>query len=167
MNKDDVAASEKFREVSEAYGVLGNYRLKKLYDKGIIHTAGKEFSHHARSSQRTQAYDMENEANDDPTTKFYKSRLRTEHTGKTKIYDFDLWTSEHYGEMFDKSQKLKKRQHFKMNRDVKNVESTTNRNVSLGFIIGICFTIFIVEYFTVRRKPDDIATVTYESKKDK
>jgi DnaJ family protein C protein 30 len=90
-------ASEKFRAISEAYEVLGTYRLKKMYDKGIIHTAGSEFSHHSKAQEKTQPYDVEDELNDDDTTRFYKSRLRREHTGKSKIYDFDEWTSAHYG----------------------------------------------------------------------
>lgn len=82
MNKNDKVASEKFRQLKEAYEVLGNYRLRKLYDKGIIHTAGSDFAHHARPAQRTQAYNMEEDFNDDASTKFYKSRLRREHTGE-------------------------------------------------------------------------------------
>lgn len=35
-NKSDDSAAEKFRNVTEAYEVLGNYRLRKLYDKGKV-----------------------------------------------------------------------------------------------------------------------------------
>ncbi|KAF8768464.1 DnaJ subfamily C member 30 like protein [Argiope bruennichi] len=34
-NKDSVEASNKFREVTEAYEILGNYGLRKRYDKGL------------------------------------------------------------------------------------------------------------------------------------
>ncbi|GBN33229.1 hypothetical protein AVEN_165835-1 [Araneus ventricosus] len=34
-NKDSVEASNKFRQVTEAYEVLGNYGLRKRYDKGL------------------------------------------------------------------------------------------------------------------------------------
>lgn len=33
-NKDSVNALNKFRDITEAYEVLGNYKLRKLYDKG-------------------------------------------------------------------------------------------------------------------------------------
>lgn len=36
-NKDSYSAAEKFRDITEAYEVLGNFRLRKLYDdKGNI-----------------------------------------------------------------------------------------------------------------------------------
>lgn len=79
-NKDNEEAAEKFREITEAYEVLGNFRLRKLYDKGIIHTAGEKYQ------QRT-----EEEPENDPTAKFYQARMKKEHrtaTGRTPIYNF-------------------------------------------------------------------------------
>lgn len=95
MNKDSVTAADNFRAISEAYEVLGNYRLRKLYDRGIIHQAGKDFSRHSSNHERTQPYDesVERET-DDASTRFYKSRLSKHHTtGSHKIYDFDEWTA--------------------------------------------------------------------------
>lgn len=34
-NKGCEISAKKFREISQAYEVLGNYRLRRLYDKGI------------------------------------------------------------------------------------------------------------------------------------
>lgn len=36
----DEAAAKKFRAISEAYEVLGNIQLKKMYDKGWFHSQG-------------------------------------------------------------------------------------------------------------------------------
>ena len=96
MNKDSVSAADNFRAITEAYEVLGNYRLRKLYDRGIIHQAGKDFSRH--SSDQTQPYDESVEREmDDASTRFYKSRLSKHHTsGSHKIYDFDEWTAGMY-----------------------------------------------------------------------
>lgn len=98
MNNDE--AAQKFREITEAYEVLGNFRLRKLYDKGIIHTAGDNY-------QRQEAPPEE----DDPQSKFYKARMHKERptaTGRTPIYDFDEWTNAHYGGEFKRQQKLKR-----------------------------------------------------------
>lgn len=98
LNNDE--AAQKFREITEAYEILGNFRLRKLYDKGIIHTAGDNY-------QRQEAPPEE----DDPQTKFYKARMHKERrtaTGKTPIYDFDEWTNAHYGGEFKRQQKLKR-----------------------------------------------------------
>lgn len=35
-NKGSSEALAKFREISEAYEVLGNYKLRRLYDKGMF-----------------------------------------------------------------------------------------------------------------------------------
>lgn len=84
-NKDDLEAAEKFREITSAYEVLGNFRLRKLYDKGMIHNAtGQNFE-----NVRHEKTAMEE---DDPTTRFYKARMKKEHTtatGRTPIYNFD------------------------------------------------------------------------------
>lgn len=101
-NKDNEFAAEKFREITEAYEVLGNFRLRKLYDKGIISSAGEK-----NAQKQPTAEEEEN----DPTTRFYKARMRKEHTtatGRTPIYDFDEWTQNHYGRSFDQQQKLKR-----------------------------------------------------------
>lgn len=79
--------------------MLGNFRLRKLYDKGIIHTA--EETH--------QKYE-EPPKEDDPTTRFYKARMNKEQrtaTGRTPIYNFDEWNEQHYGREFKRQQKLK------------------------------------------------------------
>lgn len=95
-NKESEIAAEKFREITEAYEVLGNFRLRKLYDKGIIHTANEKY-------QRPETTPEQEE--NDPTTRFYKARMRKEHkTAQGRnIYNFDEWTAAHYeGKCFDK-----------------------------------------------------------------
>lgn len=86
-NKDDLEAAEKFREITAAYEVLGNFRLRKLYDKGMIQNAGERFENENFRHDKTAREE------DDPTTRFYKARMRKEHTtatGRTPIYDFDV-----------------------------------------------------------------------------
>lgn len=132
--------------------MLGNYRLRKLYDKGIIHTAGKDYAKHAKSP--TQPY-AEPET-DDPTTKFYRSRLKREHTGRSKIYDFDEWTQQHYGETFKKQQELKKRQHFKYNRDLKYTEKKSSRFTIFGLLGFLACFLIIGEIIMTSRPLDNV-----------
>jgi len=103
MNKDNAEAADKFRELTEAYEVLGNHRLRKLYDKGIIHTAGDKY-------QERDAPTQEEEDARDPQARFYRARMHKDKataTGSTPIYDFDAWTNSHYGSEFVRQQKLK------------------------------------------------------------
>lgn len=110
-NKDVAEAAEKFRQVTAAYEVLGNFRLRKLYDKGILHTAGEQFA----------GTPMEPVVEDDPTTKFYKSRLKRSETPleaeKTStVYDFDEWSKEHYSSKVEQKKKSREKHQLKQNR---------------------------------------------------
>ena len=138
-NVDNEFAAEKFREITEAYEVLGNFRLRKLYDKGIIHTAGERYA----QKQPT----MEEEEND-PTTRFYKARMKKEHataTGRTPIYDFDEWTSTHYGKSFDQQQRLKKKTAKTEYKRQEHVHSSQKELVVCILIIVVIGCIFMNE----------------------
>lgn len=158
-------AADKFREISEAYEVLGSYRLRKLYDRGIIHTAGRDYSRHSDGDhQKTQPYDESVEGEtDDPSTRFYKSRLSKHHTtGSSKIYNFDEWTAGHYGETFKKSLKTKKKQAVYRDREFDKNAGAGNKNITmlmLGLVIAfVClaeFTYQNVDKIQRLKKKDD------------
>ncbi|KAK9872011.1 hypothetical protein WA026_015257 [Henosepilachna vigintioctopunctata] len=85
-------ASQKFRDISEAYEVLRNVRLRKLYDKGLFPNTSS--------------------IADDNINKFYKSRNNRSQqpaTGRTPIYDFDEWSRSHYGATLARDFERKKR----------------------------------------------------------
>ena len=144
-NKDSLEASEKFREITAAYEVLGNFRLRKLYDKGMIHTAGDKYQRHEATH--------ENDEND-ATTRFYKARMNKERrtaTGRTPIYDFDEWTSAHYGDEFKRQQKL--RQHFNEKENRTEVRKISLQNEMTMMVMMLAFIIFFAlqENFDVDR----------------
>uniref|UniRef100_A0A336K4I6 CSON006030 protein n=1 Tax=Culicoides sonorensis TaxID=179676 RepID=A0A336K4I6_CULSO len=117
MNKDNVEAAEKFREVSASYEVLGNFKLRKLYDKGILHTASPQYAQQAAQEA----------AEDDPQTKFYKQRMRRTETpqapGETPVYDFDEWTRNHYGSAFERRMKARMRHKWEMEKEEHKINS--------------------------------------------
>lgn len=165
-NKDDSeAAAENFRLITEAYEVLGNYRLRKLYDKGLIHSAGKQFAHHAKPQEKTQPYDesVERETDDD-TTRFYKSRLTRQHRtgGDSKIYDFDEWTKGHYGQTFQKAQVSKGRQQVYKDRETREKDIRGSSNVSFT-IIGIILLVIILAEISMQS--NDKTVVIEKNKK--
>jgi DnaJ homolog subfamily C member 30 len=145
-NKDNELAAEKFREITEAYEVLGNFRLRKLYDKGIIHTAGEKYA-----QKQPAAEEEEN----DPTTRFYKARMKKEHataTGRTPIYDFDEWTQSHYGKSFQQQQKLKRDTKETFHKKQDHVHSSQAELVLvIVLVIVICMIILQEENRDVNR----------------
>jgi DnaJ family protein C protein 30 len=148
--------------------VLGNYRLRKLYDRGIIHTAGKDFSHHAAPEAKTQAYDdMADQPHDDPTTKFYKSRLRRQQTTSTgeKIYDFDAWTANHYSETFKNSTKGRTRYNIKKDRNAEYASSKLSYDMTIGFFVLVaCF--FVIAEFSVHGSLKHLDRVSDKNKNE-
>ncbi|KAF5294339.1 hypothetical protein FQR65_LT10792 [Abscondita terminalis] len=110
---------QKFRDITEAYEVLGNVRLRKLYDKGVTTVTG---------------------TSDDVVHKFYKSRekrTRPPTQGRTPIYDFDEWSRQHYTASFiqEKERKRKYNMH-------KSEASTQHHNVQMGRVIMLMVIVF-------------------------
>ncbi|PZC83455.1 hypothetical protein B5X24_HaOG207438 [Helicoverpa armigera] len=124
----DETSAKKFRAISEAYEVLGNIKLKKMYDKGLL--GGR--------MPRVE-YEPEPEPTD-PTLKFYKSRghRRAVPTmdGRQPIYDFDSWAKNHYGTLFEKrkyeKEFLKKKRAKDMDIDISN-----RQEAFLYFLVGM------------------------------
>ncbi|KAJ2942768.1 hypothetical protein O0L34_g14956 [Tuta absoluta] len=133
---DNEVSAKKFREISEAYEVLGNVRLKKMYDKGLI--VGRE-------NKSRMDYEPEPEPTD-PTVKFYKSRT-SRHVaptmdGRIPIYDFDAWSKNHYGDLFAKAQQdkeLLKRRQYKQ-----TAQETAGRQEALIYMLFALGGLFVM-----------------------
>lgn len=143
--KGNELAADKFREVTEAYEVLGNHRLRKLYDKGIIHTAGEKYAERPTPP----------EDDNDPTTKFYRARNKRDHkTANTQIYDFDEWTNAHYGNQFQRQQKLK--QTYK--EKVLKKETANDSAIHQHFVFVIVLLVVIMVSFQHQSKDVDLVS---------
>lgn len=155
-NKGSEMAAEKFRDLSKAYEILGNFRLRKLYDKGIIHTAGREYSEAA-------SHDIA-DPEDDPQTKFYKARMKRSDaptpTGRTPIYDFDEWSRAHYGGTFERRQQGKKK--F---RDQENKRRTDADSLQKDFML-FGLVLMVVGYMVISTNMASYDTVAEKRRKD-
>uniref|UniRef100_A0A1B0A375 J domain-containing protein n=1 Tax=Glossina pallidipes TaxID=7398 RepID=A0A1B0A375_GLOPL len=136
-NQGSEEAAKKFRAINQAYEVLGNYKLRRLYDKGIIHTAGSQYA------QKSQDIVDDMEPNiDDPSTKFYKSRFTkstvADSEGRTPIYNFDEWSRAHYGQSFER-RKTAKEKHDRQTNEAKDQKlSSQNEYLLLAIVIFGC-----------------------------
>lgn len=130
-------SAKKFRDITAAYEVLGNFRLRRLYDKGIIHTAGKQY---------TQADAFHEEEEDDPQTKFYKARMKKSEvphsSGRQPIYNFDEWSRAHYGSSFERRKAAKQR--YETQELKKESIKFGIQNEILIFSIILCAGLFAV-----------------------
>lgn len=151
-NKNNEEAAEKFRQITAAYEVLGNFRLKKLYDKGMLNTAGEKYQNHEPPPEE-----------DDATTRFYKARMKKEHrtaTGRTPIYDFDEWTEQHYGSERNRKQTIKSSTNTKSDRKSREVNESKRE-----FMVLITVIIFLV--FSLSGKNFDVDKVSEKKKSEK
>ncbi|XP_038214234.1 dnaJ homolog subfamily C member 30, mitochondrial-like [Zerene cesonia] len=144
ISKDEESA-KKFRAITEAYEVLGNISLKKMYDKGLM--VGSENTSRMR-------YKPEEEEPLDPTLKFYKSRATRQVTptmdGKTPIYDFDSWSREHYGDILRKNQHAKRM--IRIRKESANMHRQSVRQEFIIYFISV--VIFLFMAFVVYGTPD-------------
>jgi DnaJ family protein C protein 30 len=151
-NKGSEEAAEKFRSITEAYEVLGNLRLRKLYDKGILHTAD------AQSAEET--------AQSDSDSKFYKSREQRSRApppaGKTPIYNFDEWTHMHYGAAFARREQAKARYASKVGRTI----SDRHFMFSELMLIGVTLILTFLSLSYMKNKSYDIVKDVYQEKND-
>ncbi|KAM7361135.1 dnaJ homolog subfamily C member 30, mitochondrial [Cochliomyia hominivorax] len=141
-NQGSESAAIKFREITQAYEVLGNFRLRRLYDKGIIHTAGSQYAQRADDVTK----DMEPEVEDDPSTKFYKSRFTkskvSNSEGRTPIYDFDEWSRAHYGKTFERRNAAKAK-HERTQAQQKEHALIAQNEILLFGIAFICVLVYL------------------------
>ncbi|XP_043472065.1 chaperone protein DnaJ-like [Leptopilina heterotoma] len=144
VNKE-ANAKEKFRDITEAYEILGNYKIRRQYDRGMAARGIHVFKHAGRSSSAastssssaTMDVDDDDDDRDIEHMAFYKSRMRNypkpiySSNNNKKIFDFDLWTRAHYGDSLkrtvdenqqrvDRNEKVitKKSQYFKKANDI-------------------------------------------------
>ncbi|XP_023240655.1 dnaJ homolog subfamily C member 30-like [Centruroides sculpturatus] len=134
------AATVKFREINEAYEVLGNYELRKKYDRGLLTT------------RRASVVDPADEIKDEHAD-FYKSREKSRKPvprGRSQIYNFDEFYRMHYGEAVHRDHGHQKEyvEHMKSKRE------KTKSYLLLYLILAFCFISLYVDYQTHRmRKP--------------
>ncbi|KPI98899.1 PREDICTED: dnaJ homolog subfamily C member 30-like [Papilio xuthus] len=136
----DETSAKKFRAITEAYEVLGNIKLKKMYDKGLL--TGRE-----NTSRMDYTPDTEP---DDPTLKFYRSHSKRQVAptmdGRTPIYDFDAWSKQHYGDLLQKS--IKDKEFLKKKAaKVRELQQGTQQETLFYTLFGVgCLFLFLVVY---------------------
>lgn len=137
-NEGSDEALQKFRDITAAYEVLGNYRLRKLYDKGLIHIAD--------SGSRAKR-----EEDDDGQTRFYKSRLKRDKpptaTGRTPIYNFDEWSEAHYGETFARQKKARENHLRKVDIKSRNAGDIKSEITMWGIGL-ICMSFYLMSHYS-------------------
>jgi len=151
---------ERFREITTAYEILGNLKLRQMYDKGLLPSA-PGFSaipkpdpvtnkpdppKHPIDKDKARAnqhfYENVNSQSFDESVK-KKQKL---YTGKTAQYDFDAWTHAHYKEAFTKKQTAKR-----FNQEKSQTEADLKKADALAtalFFLLVGYVVFFQRWAT-------------------
>ncbi|XP_011304090.1 dnaJ homolog subfamily C member 30 [Fopius arisanus] len=89
-------AKVKFRDIIDAYDVLGNYQKRRQYDRGLQIKTDTE----PRQPGDPKVQDITKEA---ARVRSAIYRQSSEAPGSSRMYDFDRWTKAHYGSSFKKT----------------------------------------------------------------
>lgn len=182
-NKGSDEAATRFRQISEAYEVLGNHGKRKRYDKGLISIHiwlffccnlsfyfGIGFGSFAHRPQNAQTgsemvvQDPEDEA--DAQTKFYTQHMKR----NLPPHMADRPTTREFDNTLDKtiSQSFKERQKWMKSKDAtedKKEHFETHRSFFTGFTIAI--PIFIVASIFVYIEEQKYVKTLRENKEKK
>lgn len=139
-NKGSDEANRKFRDITAAYEVLGNLKLRKLYDKGILHTAGPQFE--AREEPVAEEVTYKH-------ARFYHSRNEPKRVhvrmpqNINKVYNFDEWSHQHYGKTFARRAAAKERydSETEMRSTFKGEKQRNFLLISLGLFVSFCLSL--------------------------
>ncbi|XP_045109201.1 dnaJ homolog subfamily C member 30, mitochondrial-like [Portunus trituberculatus] len=130
--KGDEDPAKKFREIKEAYEILGNFSQRKMYDRGLLGMST------AATPGEAEEY----------SSKFYESRRKRgavpTTSGRTPIYNFDEWTKVHYQSSWERKQDAKIRyEDVLRQRSTEVEEKKTQSAISVLMLLIIAFLIHI------------------------
>ncbi|KAG8303197.1 dnaJ homolog subfamily C member 30, mitochondrial-like [Homalodisca vitripennis] len=153
LNKGNIDAAEKFRDITEAYEVLGNLKSRRLYDRGLL-VGGTEHSYTQNEPvvdnyEHSSFYHYRNK----PASK----RATSE---STPHYNIDEWTRAHYSNTFRQAYEKKSEEVRNTRNNFKELEENKGiLQVSFSIALFLCaFILYAVKpsgYDVRHEKPDE------------
>ena len=135
-NKGSEDAHQKFTELTEAYSILGQYDLRRRYDKGMLHEYRRPPSH--THSEHTTHHHSSTAAHSSS-----RGGASTVH-GKKSRFDFDEFYRAHYGEALRREQEARrKRAAAKEMAKLRSISNTWHQIL----IIWVCVSVLLVGWY--------------------
>uniref|UniRef100_A0A673CCQ9 DnaJ homolog subfamily C member 30, mitochondrial n=1 Tax=Sphaeramia orbicularis TaxID=375764 RepID=A0A673CCQ9_9TELE len=132
-------ATDRFSEINEAYTVLGNKALRKKYDRGLL--SQSDLTATGRPSGKGTTVSSAKKQSD--------SRRTVMGTGQDRIFDFDQFYKEHYGEQLQRERDLRAR---KEEMKKKKEESMEDMKMDGLLELGVCVMLGLVFAILVSHK---------------
>uniref|UniRef100_A0A0A9YJ90 Chaperone protein DnaJ n=1 Tax=Lygus hesperus TaxID=30085 RepID=A0A0A9YJ90_LYGHE len=113
---------EQFEKINNAYKVLGDHANRGLYDRGAFQDSPSPpvRNYYARSSPQMRRPDVP--------------------SGKTPIYDFDMWSRLHYGKTMERRSTAKAKYKERMDEGSFSKSQAKKENVTMSVFTAIMLT---------------------------
>ena len=134
-NKGSEDAHKKFTELTEAYSILGQYDLRRKYEKGMLHEYRRPPSHtHSEHATQHSATARGSSSS---------AEANTVH-GKKSRFDFDEFYRAHYGEALRREQEARrKRAEAKERAKLRSISNSWHQLL----IIWVCVSVLLVGWY--------------------
>jgi DnaJ family protein C protein 30 len=140
-NKGSDDAHQKFTELTDAYSILGQYDLRRKYDKGMLHEYRRPPSH-THSDHATHHSGTSSAAHHSSAARA-RGGPSTVH-GKKSRFDFDEFYRAHYGEALRREQEARrKRAAAKEMAKLRSVSDSWHRLL----IVWVCVSVMLVGWY--------------------
>lgn len=133
-NKGSEDAHQKFTELTEAYSILGQYDLRRKYDRGMLNEYRRPPSH-THSDHSSHGHDV---GATGPSTV----------SGKKSKFDFDEFYRAHYGEALRREQEARKSKAEA--REKAKLYSISN-SMQQVLIAGLSVSVILVGWYGYQR----------------
>ena len=130
-NKGSEDAHLKFTELTEAYSILGQYDLRRKYDKGMLHQYRRPPSHTHTTHHSSAAHGSS------------MGGASTVH-GKKSQFDFDEFYRAHYGEALRREQEARRKRAAA--KEMAKLYSVSNSWHQM-LIIGVSISVLLVGWY--------------------
>ncbi len=137
MNTEGEEGAFKFRQITAAYEILGNLKLRKLYDKGLLPREGTPLSDEADEAHQQSRFHR--------TSRTTRSQPAM---GRTNAYDFDEWSRSHYGTAVNRKHTAKnKKEQVDRMRELHKEEDKTDY-ILMG-VFGLCALFLVLNNWSI------------------
>lgn len=134
-------AKQKFRAITDAYEILGDYKSRKMYDRGM-----------RPNSRMVDTRTDEELRREEAQTRFYRARMQRSKVptrdGRTPIYNFDEWARAHYGNLLEKKFNAKENyDRMQFEREASNIRAHNSQIIGSIIFCSIMIVSFIFSVY--------------------
>uniref|UniRef100_UPI0037E95808 dnaJ homolog subfamily C member 30, mitochondrial-like n=1 Tax=Semicossyphus pulcher TaxID=241346 RepID=UPI0037E95808 len=139
-NASSDEATVRFSEISEAYAVLGNKALRKKYDRGLLSQSDLTATVRPSSTRDTSGSSAKQQ------TGSPRSVVGTDN----RVFNFDTFFKEHYGELLQKQKDIRDRKEEMLRKKQESfVDKKLGRTAEVGLLLMLMMAVTLL--ISVRR----------------